>query len=347
MDYPPDPPYHHPPPPDYPPGPPYYPPVPRHAVSPTTKNPANDESTHSEETGPPVEPGTLLESKDLYRSDPREEWAVWAPEDVGLDSKETDASAKFALIVKREKAQEEDGSTGLKLHSVKVQSPFIKKSLGPVFESYPGIQTNLKNLTFSTPFREFFYRWQEFCQASKLAQSDETGAAHFKLLFDIVSAEIKPHIEEVGDLMLNKVISFNYLWAIFDPEMEIYSLVDGQHRLYRLTSSHYIPLPGGGRLFEPVCQFVDSDGVNFGYNTAKLTIGQFGDVMKIVELSVFPAYMKPDIEPIRSQLIQRGKKFESLHGCHYKVYAGVYLLANASWGRSRRTTVHPSSSNRR
>ncbi|KAJ4353177.1 uncharacterized protein N0V89_004903 [Didymosphaeria variabile] len=296
-------------------------PTPPDSVPTTTKHSGDDnESIHSEATGPLVGPGMLLDSKDLYRSDPREEWTVC---DIGINPSDTDASAKFALIVKRDKIQEDDGSSGLKLYSIKVQSPLIKTALGPVFHNYPGIKTSLKNLTFSAPFREFFYRWQELCQASKLSQHEETQSAHFKLLFDILSVEIKPHIEEVGDLLLNNVINFNYLWAIFEPGMEIYSLVDGKHRLYRLTT----------------CQFVDLDGVNFGYNCTTLTIGEFADVMRIVDLTVLPAYMKPDIDLIRAQLIERGKKFESLNGCHYKAYAGVYTLANISWGRSRRTTL--------
>ncbi|KAL1607619.1 hypothetical protein SLS60_002553 [Paraconiothyrium brasiliense] len=308
---------------------------------PTTTEHSEDEneSIDPEENGPPVEPGMLLESKDLYRSDPRAEWTVWAPEDIELDSKETDGSAKFALIVKREKIQEDDGSSGLSLHSIKVQSPLIKTLLGPVFENYPGIKTSLKNLKFTAPFREFFYRWKKFCQASKLSQHDENQSAHFKLLVDILSAEIKPHIEQVGDLLLNSVISFNYLWAIFEPGTEIYSLVDGQHRLYRLTSSHYVQLSDRTKIFRLACQFVDTDGVNFGYNSTTLTIGEFADVIRIVDLTVLPAYMKPDIDLVRAQLTERGKKFESLKGCHYKAYSGVYLLANASWGRSRRTTL--------
>ena len=305
----------------------------------TKKSDDDVDSIDPPEEESPVEPGMLLESKDLYRSDPRQDWAVWAPDDIGLDAKETDASARFALIVKRDKIQEDDGSSGLKLHSIQVQSPLIKTLLGPVFTNYPGIKTSLKKLKFSAPFREFFYRWQEFLQASKDSQHDETQAAHFKLLFDIISAEIRPHIEEVKDLLLNDVINHGFLWALFEPGMEVYSLVDGQHGLYRLTSGNYVELPDGTKAFHLSCQFVDTDGVNFGYNSATLAIGQFADVMPIVDLTVLPAHIKPEIESIRAQLVQRGNKFESLNGCHYKAYTGDYISANASWGRSRKATV--------
>jgi hypothetical protein len=59
---------------------------------------------------------------------------------VGVDAKETDASAMFALIVKRDKPKEDDGSYTLKLYSVRVQSSLIKTLLGTVFTNYPGIK---------------------------------------------------------------------------------------------------------------------------------------------------------------------------------------------------------------
>ena len=304
----------------------------------TTESNDDTESDASREEESPVEPGMLLESKDLYRSDPRAEWGVWAPEDIGIDAKETEASAKFALIVKRDKIQEDDGSSALKLHSIQVQSPLIKQLLGCVFENYPGIKTSLKKLKFFAPFREYFYRWEEFEKASKKSK-DELQAAHFKLLFDIISAEIRPHIEEVTDLVKNEVISFAYLWAIFRPDMDVYSLVDGHHRLYRMKSAKYVELPGGTQLFQLSCQFVDTDGTNFGYNTTTLSIGQFADVVPIVALTVIPAHFTPDIDSIKTQLVQRGKKFESLNGCHYKAYSGDYILASVPWGSARKATV--------
>ncbi|KAH6642222.1 P-loop containing nucleoside triphosphate hydrolase protein [Boeremia exigua] len=290
----------------------------------------SDDDAEPEEEGVNVEPGMLVESKDLYRSDPRAEWAVWAPDDIGIDSKETKASAKFALIVKREKIQEDDGSSALKVHSVQVQSPLIKDSLGPVFAGYPGIKTSLKRLRFAAPFREFFYRWTEFVQASRDSRQDETKAAHFKLLFDIISTEIQPQIEEVKDLVANEVINFTYLWAIFEPDMEVYSLVDGQHRLYRMKSATYVDTPSGKKLFQLSCQFVDTDGIDFGYNSTTLSIREFADVVSIVNLTIVPAHIKPGIDSIRTQLTQRGKRFENLKGCHYKAYSGDQILANPS-----------------
>jgi hypothetical protein len=154
-----------------------------------------------------VEPGMLLESKCLYRSDPREDWDVWVPDNIGVNPEEGIASAEFALIVKQDKIQEDDGSYALKLHSLQVQSPLIKTLLGPVFENYPGIKISLKKLVFFAPFREFFYRWEEFLQASRDSEHDELQAAHFKLLFEIVSAEMGPEIEEANDLSFNNLSS--------------------------------------------------------------------------------------------------------------------------------------------
>ncbi|KAI8932051.1 hypothetical protein NX059_010940 [Plenodomus lindquistii] len=286
-----------------------------------------------------IELGMLLESKDLYRSDPRAEWSVRAPSDIGVGSKETEDSAKFALIVKHDRIQEDDGSSALKLHSIQVQSPLIKALLGTVFANYPGIKTNLKKLLFLAPFREFFYRWKEFLQASEISQQDEVQAAHFKLLFDIVSAEVQPHIDEVKDLLANDVINFANLWAILEPDIDVYSLVDGQHRLYRLGRTSYAKLPDGTQVLQLSCQFVDTNGVNFGYTPTILTIGEFADVVHVVDLTVVPAHIKPNIDTIRTQLTERGKRFESLKGCHYKAYSGDYIPVDTLGGKSRKVNL--------
>ncbi|CAI6267882.1 unnamed protein product [Periconia digitata] len=297
-----------------------------------------DESSLSKEQNDGVEHGMFLESKDLYRSNPRQEWTVWSPDDLENGSQAT-ASEKFALIIKRERIQQEDGSVGLSLHSLQVQSPLIREMLSSVFGGYPGINTNLKKLQFNAPFREFYYRWREFSIASKNSKADEITAAHFALLFDIISAQILPHIDVVKDLMLNNAITYDYLWALFEPGMEVYSVMDKQHRLYRLLSTDYVTGRDGTKYFRLTCQHIDTDGTRFGYVTTNLSIGSFADVLPTTSLQVLPAYLKPGIDEIRTRLRQRGKAFESLRGCHYKSYSGDYKLAQASFGRAPVQTI--------
>ncbi|KAI1868204.1 hypothetical protein JX265_007027 [Neoarthrinium moseri] len=182
---------------------------------------SSSEDRESSDKREPIKVGMTAETKNLYREDFRVPWRLWAPGDVRLNSASTASSAKFALIVRREKANGDADATVLVLHSITVQSPLIRKQLGPVFTGYQGFNTNLKKLEFRAPFREFFYRWDEFCKVATIQEDGEDGERHYRLLFNIISSEIEPHIDQAEDLLKNHVISFDYVWAMFEPGAEV------------------------------------------------------------------------------------------------------------------------------
>ncbi|KAL8356166.1 hypothetical protein RB601_001463 [Gaeumannomyces tritici] len=287
----------------------------------------------------PIKVGMTVETKDLFRDDHREPWQEWAPDDIGIASKSTPASAKFALIVRREKKNGKTDEPVLALHSITVQSPIIKKLLGPVFAGYRGINTNLKNQEFRAPFHEFFYRWGLFCAAEPAQDQGEEGEVerqHYKLLFDIISPEIATSIDQTKDLLKNGVISFEYVWALFEPGIEVYSSIDRQDRLSLLDSSGYQKLPDGSVSFKLTCRYVGTDGTHFGFVSTSQSISQFDKLMPVVELNVLPSHLHPGIDEIRPVLEEKGKKFESLLGVHHKSYFGFYTLLRMQNGASNK-----------
>lgn len=273
------------------------------------------------------EVGMTTETRDLYRNDPRSSWEEWAPEDID-NSTSTSASLKFALVVRRERRIGDAGEPVLKLHSIRVQSPLIKAALGPVFEGYQGINPNLERLEFSAPFHVFFYRWMEFVKARPSdTEENKQSRAHFDLLFNIIHAEMSPHLQQTSDLVVkNKVISYDYLWTLFEPGTEVYSNIDGQDRLYQLSGGRYVECAPGMRFYSLSCRYVDSDGAKFGFGSTTMTIGDFQDVKPIEDLNVLPSYLHPSIADIREKLLERGRRFEALQGCHHKAYSGFYIV---------------------
>ncbi|KAK8242946.1 P-loop containing nucleoside triphosphate hydrolase protein [Phyllosticta capitalensis] len=265
-------------------------------------------------------------TKHLYRNGYYDDWFEHLPET------RTCESAKFAIVVRRQKKSGDTDELEFELHSITVQSPLIKAQLDPVFAGYKGINTNVEKLDFKAPFHEFFYRWKEFLKAEP-PKSDPIGRKHYKLLFDVINLEIVPHLEQIDDLLKNNVISYNYLWTLFEPGTEVYSRdSDGQDRLYLLDSSDYVEYRG---TFEMSCRFIDTTGESFGYRTASLDIDKFQGLRPISELNVLPSSLKSGIAEIRARLTERGRKFEKLQGCHFKSYTGKYQLARVPLGGSR------------
>lgn len=273
------------------------------------------------------EVGMTTETRDLYRDDPRSSWQEWAPEDID-NSTSTSASLKFALVVRRERCIGDTGEPVLRLHSIRVQSPLLKAALRPVFEGYQGINPNLEKLEFSAPFHEFFYRWIEFVKARPSdTEENKVARAHFDLLFSIIHAEMSPHLEQTSDLVIkNKVISYDYLWTMFEPGTEVYTNKNGQDRLCQLNGGRYVEMPHGMRFYSLSCRYVDSDGTKFGFASTTIQIGYFQDIKPIEDLNVLPSYLHPRIADIREKLLARGRRFEALQGCHHKAYSGSYIV---------------------
>lgn len=296
---------------------------------------------HPDNSSNPVEAGMAAETKDIYRKSSWDPWQEWTDEEIGVDGRSSQASAKYALIVRREKEHGEIDESVLALHSITVQSPLLKKILGPVFKGYKGINTNLKKLEFHAPFREFFYRWDEFNQADPRNSSTDFSeeCSHYKLLADIIHAEIKPRIEQASDLLNNGVISFDYVWTLFEPDVEVYTKIEGRDRLLKLSRGNYSKTPDGTVAYVLSVRFIDTDGDMFGYTDTTLTISPFENVIPILELEVIPARLCPDYDQVRKRLVQRGQLFESLEGINHKTYSGTYSLSHATSGISKQQHV--------
>lgn len=276
--------------------------------------------------------GMTADVLNLYRDNPGKPWGKRSPRRIAKATAVL-ASQKPALIVRREREIAAEGDYTLVLHSIKVQSPLIRSALEAVFQGYEGIDTNLENLAFDAPFHEFFYRWTEFVNARPLDDDANSFArVHFDLLFDVIRAEISPHLEQVSDLIKNGVISYNYLWALFEPDSEVYTSINGHEQLCQLVEGHYISKPAA---YELTCRYVDTDGDSFGFSSATFRISRFANVKNIADLEVVPSDLHADVHGIRARLLDRGRKYETLGGSHYRAYSGTYQLQNPGLG------VHP------
>ncbi|KAF3004462.1 hypothetical protein E8E14_004277 [Neopestalotiopsis sp. 37M] len=280
--------------------------------------------------------GMTAEVKNLYREDYYSRWEEWSAEELDTDSEP--ALSKFALIVRREMDARNTQGPAFFLHSIKIHSPLLKEMLRPIFTGYQHINTDLERLEFSAPFHEFYYRWSWFMKAEP-APEDKLAAEHYKLLFNVMNKEIRPHIDHFSDLQTNGVISFDYVWALFHPGEEIYSRGDGHDRLCLLTSGDYVLLDTG-RVYRLSCRYIDTDGVRFGYRDTHLDIPAFGNLMPMASLNVLPGslyYWLPyDYLQVRQQMKTRGRKFAKLREMSCVAYSGVYELVKAPKGVSEK-----------
>jgi hypothetical protein len=274
--------------------------------------------------------GMRAEMQQLYRVDDRSPWKESVPDKTATDVEAGSYAQECALIVRREP---HPITNQVALHSITVQSPLIKEVLEGTFKGFKGINTQLKQLTFKAPFHPFYYRWHLFGKLCEDEQNQETKAL-LDLLYPILSEEIMPHIEAMKDLTKNQVITFDYLWTIFAPGMEVYTKLDGQDRLMELTDSRY-GASMGGEFFTLDYRYIDCDGTSFGYVPSSVDINKFEGVKKLVDLDTFPSHLHPDVENLIDRLHVRGEKLEQLNGFHHISYSGFYTARSSRQIRKR------------
>ena len=275
--------------------------------------------------------GMRAKIQQLYRPDDRSPWNESVPDKTATKVDAGSYAQECALIVRREP---HPITNQVALQSITVQSPLIKKVLDGTFKGFEGLNTQLKQLTFKAPFHPFYYRWHRFEKLREDEQDQETKD-HLDLLYPVLSEEITPHIEAMKDLTKNKVISFDYLWTIFAPGMEIYTKLNGQDRLMELTDNRY-GANMGGEFFTLECRYIDCDGSSFGFVSSSVDIDKFEGVKKLVDLDALPSHLHSDVENLVDRLHARGAKLEQLNGFHHMSYSGFYTARSSRQIRQRR-----------
>jgi hypothetical protein len=221
-----------------------------------------------------------------------------------------------------------------------VQSPLLKKLLQNVLKGYPGFAANLRRLELTGKFEPIIHRWaklqEEIAKLGDETEADRETKKHSDLLFGVLKEEFKDLIESSQDMMSKGVMTFEYLWTIFQPGGLVYTRQDGQETALKLVSAKYgIDTTSGSPVLWVSGKFVDFDGTRFGTNKVNIKVAQFSGTRKINQLAAFPLEFHADKDELWQRLLDRGSKVEALAGSHYKNYHGVGWKLNAFGGKDK------------
>ncbi|CAL8580622.1 hypothetical protein XPA_006344 [Xanthoria parietina] len=215
------------------------------------------------------------------------------------------------------------------MDSVIVQSPLLKKALGRVLHDYPGVTTSLDRLTFRAPFKSLVHRWANLVSALEEEQ-DVEAKAHLDLFHRTMKEELQDDLKARDDYILNRVITWNTCWMIFEPATIVFTADDKEDRALRLKSGSYITTQCGPA-FALDCDYVDWDGEHFGLGSSRKLIHEFAGTKPITKLTAFPLKYHENLAEVTKTLTERGERFEALSGYRYKHYQGV-AVGQGAWG---------------
>ncbi|KAF4967255.1 hypothetical protein FSARC_5167 [Fusarium sarcochroum] len=307
----------------------------------TPKTEEADNTESDEEKKEKVMVGLLTDSKDLYAKYDKNgdrSWSDKYPDDLE-EAAENEETQKYAVIIRKKKPRVADSNKPLEIDSLVIQSPYLKRVLGKVFEDYPGIVTEVSRLKFSAPFECFVHRWDLFTAAKNDSNYDDITREHVGLLHKIMRDELGDIIQLREDYFKNRAVAFEHAWAIFPPGCTVWGSVKGKPVAVRFDSGYYAKTQCGGMAYIMNCKGIDWDGKSMGWVDITMQVNDFPGTVPFSNLSCYPLKYHPQPEAARELLLQRGRKFESLAGYCYKAYSGTAIW-HVNSTKSRKETVN-------
>ncbi|KAH9899116.1 putative AAA family ATPase [Xylariomycetidae sp. FL2044] len=285
-----------------------------------------DEANYDEEAS-----GHLCKVKVLYEGKSEctccINWVDEKPDAMKVSADGDGASKDHALLVRYGNSHEE--GRRMALHSIVVQSPYLRSLLVELFKGWQGITTSLKRLVFRAPFDCFYHEWDRLEDLIRDIE-DPIQKKHASLLRKTLKSELKETISVGKDLARNNVITMDYLWTIFKPGMDIFTSVDGIDTINRLLYTHRSqPNLRDGPKGDMILSLhqIDFNGHEFGFVNTSVTIDEFQGTKEITGLTAFPATLHPQYEKVKNALTERGRMFGEifLKEYHYAAYSGVTM----------------------
>ncbi|KAL2847660.1 P-loop containing nucleoside triphosphate hydrolase protein [Aspergillus pseudodeflectus] len=258
-------------------------------------------------SGPFAPSGSICKAHNIYQTRPDAvgltSWTKQLP-DYAEDPAEDPESPQCALVVRNAKCY--NGTKSLESHSIIVQSEPLKKFLADVFKGYPGLTLALAR--------------KQFTDAKDADGLDEATKAHVDLLYTVLEEELRDVISQKNDLIANGVITYNLLYAIFEPDEPIYSVIGGRQRAFVFQKGFH---DTRSRSFVITEKYIDYDGKAFGFMENSFSIPAFEGTTPMTSLSVLPLKYHSDHATIREELIARGALSGQHKGYQYKQYECV------------------------
>lgn len=147
-----------------------------------------------------------------------------------------------------------------------------------------------------------------------------------KVLIGYLDKDYSRTKESLYPMLENGLITFELMWALWKPGTLAYTTTYGSAddpRVFRVELAERHKSFMKGELYHLDGKYFEFDGKKFGQGAVSDEILAFRGARKITSLPCYPLEYHPDERKLRERLIERGKKFVTLSGVHYKSYSGM------------------------
>ncbi|KAF4454678.1 hypothetical protein F53441_2756 [Fusarium austroafricanum] len=150
-----------------------------------------------------------------------------------------------------------------------------------------------------------------------------------KVLINYLDHDFDSTKESLYPMLRTGLITFDLLWALWKPGILIYTTTYGstsEPRAFKVESAHLLQSLVRGSYYHIEGKYMEFDGKRFGYGNISIEIDSFQGAKKIRSLPCYPMKYHHNEKNLRLDLIERGKKFVSLSGVHYRNYQGIAFM---------------------
>ncbi len=167
-------------------------------------------------------------------------------------------------------------------------------------------------------------------QEEKSTDPDLALIADISTALQYVDEEQGKNIKSLENMIPNNEITWPLLWALFRPNIMLYHFhqYTEQHQVLLMRRMKIRMRQDHTQYWHIMCDMIADDGLKFGYTKnlgisnrpdkyQDLEIDEFEGALKMHDLAVYPLELSPNAAQIRSDVIERGRKYISMTGNTY------------------------------
>lgn len=159
-------------------------------------------------------------------------------------------------------------------------------------------------------------------------------AQNLKVLVKYLDQDFAKTKKTLYPLLENNMITFDLLWALFKPNIVVYTPTyndNEEPRAFRIEYATRESSLMNGIWYSVEGRYLEYDGKAFGMGSMHADVPSFKGSRKISSLSCYPIKYHRNVEELKAKLIERGKKFVALKGMNYRFHKGkIYPLSSNS-----------------
>ncbi|KAF5127133.1 ATPase family AAA domain-containing protein FIGL1 [Metarhizium anisopliae] len=154
---------------------------------------------------------------------------------------------------------------------------------------------------------------------------DTVTQSHLDLLVGYIDTTFRSVEDHLSALLVKGEITYDLLWALFEPNTEVYTTCPGTGAPRCVLYNHCEEMQemDGSKFMHLETRFLSTNGKFLGEASDRSRIPFFRGAKRIELLPAYPLQYHPNRERVARELTQCGRRFVSLIGAHHRQYVGT------------------------